>query len=276
MDLICMAIVQTYRRWVAVRTPRVAVNLKTLSCAASVQRSEKLMTIRGLASAILTAAVRRASPGVREWGTAMLREMDFVESDWAALLWAIGSVPVLFKHSEAPMIDPSEVFSRAQALMKKVRRRTLMGYGICLFVTVYFASLLFTISNTLQGIGWCLSVAATLYMAYQLYKTRNGELPSETRPSACTDFYRAELQRQRDFHRGIWLWSRLVITVPSYFLFAIGLAMAHPEAARGFAAIAASFIVMGIVAVPLNLRLSRRYQRQMDELDALPKTRNTP
>jgi hypothetical protein len=55
-------------------------------------------------------------------------------------------------------------------------------------------------------------------------------------------------------------------------LFSIGLAMAHPELGRGFAASsAACLIVLGIAAVPLNLRLSRKYQRQIDELDAQPK-----
>jgi hypothetical protein len=199
----------------------------------------------------------------------MLREMDFIERDWAALLWALGSVTVLFKHLEAPMSDPSDVFLRAKALMKKIRRRTLLGYGTCLIVTVYLASFIFASPNTLQRIGCWLGIAATLYVAYQLYERRGGELPSETFPSACTNFYRAELERQRDFHRGIWLWSRLAIVFPSYFLFAFGLALAHPELARGFAAVAASFIVLGIAAVPLNLRLSRKYQRQLDELDAL-------
>jgi hypothetical protein len=234
------------------------------------------MTIRRLASAILTAAVRRASPGVREWGTAMLREMDFVESDWAALLWAIGSVPVLFKHLEAPMSDPSAVFSRAQALMKEIRRRTLMGYGACIIATVYFASFIF-VPNTLQRIGCCLAIPATLYLACQLHARRPGNLPPESGLSACTDSYRVELERQRDFHRGTWLWSRLAIIFPSYMLFYIGFAMAHPEFGRGFAgAIAAFLIILGIVAVPGNLRLSREYQGRIDELDALPKTRNTP
>ena len=69
------------------------------------------MTIRGLASAIIATVIRRASPAAREWGAAMLREMDFIESDWSALLWALGSVTVLFKRWEAPMTDPSEVLS---------------------------------------------------------------------------------------------------------------------------------------------------------------------
>jgi hypothetical protein len=33
----------------------------------------------------------------------MLREMDLVEGDWAALFWALGSATALFKHLEAPM-----------------------------------------------------------------------------------------------------------------------------------------------------------------------------
>ncbi len=47
--------------------------------------------------------------------------------------------------------------------------------------------------------------------------------------------------------------------------------MAHPERAPEVAAIVGCFIVLCIVAVPLNLRLSHTYQRQMDELDVLPK-----
>jgi hypothetical protein len=95
-----------------------------------------------------------------------------------------------------------------------------------------------------------------------------------TRPrglSACAASSRTELERQRDFHRDIWFWSRLVIIVPGYILFLIGFAMAYPELARGLAAIAGAFIVFGILAVPINLKLSRKYQRQIDELDALPK-----
>lgn len=60
------------------------------------------MTIRRLASAILTTSVRWASHEVREWGNAMLRELDLVEGNWAALLWALGSATVLFRRVEVP------------------------------------------------------------------------------------------------------------------------------------------------------------------------------
>ena len=146
-----------------------------------------------------------------------------------------------------------------------------MGYAVCFIVIVTFGSFILTFPNTLARVGSGLTVAAALYMAYQLYERRNGKLPSGTGLSACTAFYRKELERQRDFHRGIWFWSRLVIMVPGYILLLIGLAMAYPELARGLAAIAGAFIVLCIVAVPMNLKLSRKYQRQIDELDALSK-----
>ncbi len=51
--------------------------------------------IRTLALRALNAVVRRTRPEVRDWGLAMLCEMDFIENDWAALFWAIGSVKSL-------------------------------------------------------------------------------------------------------------------------------------------------------------------------------------
>jgi hypothetical protein len=201
----------------------------------------------------------------------MLREMDFVEGDWAALFWALGSATALLKHLEAPMSDPSAVLSKMQALVKKIRRRTLKGYAVCLFAIAGFVRFFFVFHNTLQRVGSVLTVAALLYGVYQLYERRSRTLPSEPSPAACTDLYRAELARQRDFHRGIWFWSRLLVMVPGYLLFCIGFAMAHPERAPEVAAIVGCFIVLCIVAVPLNLRLSHKYQRQMDELDVLPK-----
>ncbi len=52
-----------------------------------------------MASKLLDAAVRHLPPDSRCWGNAMLRELDFVESDWAAVFWALGSLTAIFKHS---------------------------------------------------------------------------------------------------------------------------------------------------------------------------------
>jgi hypothetical protein len=75
-----------------------------------------MTAIRKLASQILDVAARHASPEVRDWGTAMGRELDFVESDLAALFWALGSATVLFKHVEVPMSGPS-LFERFRTVL---------------------------------------------------------------------------------------------------------------------------------------------------------------
>jgi hypothetical protein len=54
--------------------------------------------LRKLAVRWLRAVVRNAPPACREWASAMLRELDFIESDWAALLWALGSTAAISRH----------------------------------------------------------------------------------------------------------------------------------------------------------------------------------
>jgi hypothetical protein len=43
--------------------------------------------------------VRHAPPEGRDWANAMLRELDFIENDWAALFWALGGTTAICRHS---------------------------------------------------------------------------------------------------------------------------------------------------------------------------------
>jgi hypothetical protein len=54
---------------------------------------------RRLASRLLRAVARHSSSENQDWGNAMLRELDFIENDWAALFWALGSMTAIFRHS---------------------------------------------------------------------------------------------------------------------------------------------------------------------------------
>ena len=86
------------------------------------------------------------------------------------------------------------------------------------------------------------------------------ELPS-------LDSLRNELQRQRDFHRGKWFWSRFALLAPAGLLFYIAFARAHPELIRIIRFELVSFVLILLSAIPLNLRLAKKYQRQIEELD---------
>jgi hypothetical protein len=61
--------------------------------------------IRKLAIAMLDLVVRHSSPEARSWGSAMMREMDFVENDWSAALWALGSTTALCRYSIAQQLE---------------------------------------------------------------------------------------------------------------------------------------------------------------------------
>jgi hypothetical protein len=58
-----------------------------------------MSAVRRMASRILQFVMRQSPAETRSWGSAMLREMDFVESDWAALFWALGSTTAIVRHS---------------------------------------------------------------------------------------------------------------------------------------------------------------------------------
>jgi hypothetical protein len=55
--------------------------------------------IRKFAWVILNGLVQHSAGEARSWGNAMLREMDFVENDWSALSWALGSGKALCRFS---------------------------------------------------------------------------------------------------------------------------------------------------------------------------------
>jgi hypothetical protein len=57
-----------------------------------------MSTVRRLAAKLLRMVIRHWSDESQDWANAMLRELDFIESDWAALLWALGSTTAIFRH----------------------------------------------------------------------------------------------------------------------------------------------------------------------------------
>jgi hypothetical protein len=55
--------------------------------------------MRQMAARVLQFVVRRSPAHRQSWGGAMLREMDFVDNDWAAVRWALGSAASICRHS---------------------------------------------------------------------------------------------------------------------------------------------------------------------------------
>jgi hypothetical protein len=54
---------------------------------------------RKLAAALLRRVLRLAPVESRDWALAMLRELDFIEGEWAALFWALGSATAILRQA---------------------------------------------------------------------------------------------------------------------------------------------------------------------------------
>jgi len=85
-------------------------------------------------------------------------------------------------------------------------------------------------------------------------------------------FLRAELERQREFHRGIQFWSRLFALVPGLLTFGIAAMVIYPwpDSLVGYAVTGVTVVVVPL-AIWLNGRKAREYQRQIEALDAITK-----
>jgi len=161
-----------------------------------------------------------------------------------------------------------EIPERMKKLNEQVRRRNRLGAISCLMVIAGFARFFFLFTSTLERIGVCLTVIASGYMLYQLFLARPRSAPKHVRDYAeRATVYRAELVRQRDFHRGSQFWLRLIVFAPSALVFYLGVAVAHQDAALAMVAITLFFVVLGMVAIPLNSRAAQAYQREIDRLD---------
>ena len=155
---------------------------------------------------------------------------------------------------------------------KKLKDRTRMGLVVCASLIGFLGLWAVASDNVLQRLGAVLTVGALAYMGRQIQESRMRPAPgAEMGETLPVDFLRTELARQRDFHRGWTFWSRLLLFIPSGLLFFLGFAQEHPEVAQMIRYETIAFLLLGVAAVPLNLWLAQKYQRQIDEIDRLQK-----
>ncbi len=132
---------------------------------------------RKIATGLLRAVLRYSSAESQEWASAMLRELDFIESDWAALFWALGSTTAIFRHSGARLwVWLGKQFGFKEDRMNDFQRRAvgvISGVGIaiaatiCLLVVIHLSGnperipwIVWTVIATLLEIGFAIAAIA--------------------------------------------------------------------------------------------------------------------
>ncbi|HXA81782.1 MAG TPA: hypothetical protein VNY56_01670 [Methylomirabilota bacterium] len=102
-----------------------------------------ILTLRTIASRLLTLAAACAPTKFAEWARAMLGELDFVEDDWSAFFWALGSIGALLRFSTMQLLlipkwrDKSMIRHTGQVLLGAV----VAGIVCVAGSLVYLASL---------------------------------------------------------------------------------------------------------------------------------------
>jgi hypothetical protein len=102
-----------------------------------------MSSIRGAVRRVLHFVVRLAPSRSRSWGEAMLREMDYVDDDWAALLWALGSTLALGRHFLSEQLRNWRERSAREALSQRSPPRIVSAlFGVAAAAMVLTISML--------------------------------------------------------------------------------------------------------------------------------------
>ena len=177
---------------------------------------------------------------------------------------------------DGQVFSPDQLRAEAEKLRARLRRGYLIvsvgfstaaaSYALIVFNFHYF-------HNTLMLLGSSLSFAGFGYLVIYALVKRSRALPDPGETDGLR-FYRTELERKRDWIRGIgW---RLPIVGVSMFLVDLGLIQMLLKTSGFLAGISLSWgvFVLGLCAVwvPMrNSRMARKYQERIDALDSAVK-----
>ena len=168
---------------------------------------------------------------------------------------------------EKVVLSINEVRQRAGRFERRIRRRNALELVAGTFV-VFVGT-----QQVWRADGWratppALAIVGTLYMLFQLHRRgRARSLPAEVGTRGSIEFYRVELERQRDAARGMWHWYLLPFA-PSLVG---GLVVAGVD--RGIDArwigMAAVFVLLFVGTWALNQRGARKLDRKIQDSKAL-------
>jgi hypothetical protein len=225
--------------------------------------------IRRAAQSIVTLVIRLTSRDSRDWAQAMLGELSYIESDWAALRWALGSMQVLFVSQRGHTMTMSDIPAAAKSLARGMTLRTWVGGASVTSMALVFTWNFIQVPNPVQRVGFALLVAAMLFMLFQLVSGRphKGSVEADLLTQAA--HYGSELGREWNFHRGRSLWSRLFLIIPGFLLLGVGDILAHPATVSSNLIRMLLFLSLAALAIPNNQRHARRYAAQLEELEQL-------
>jgi hypothetical protein len=219
--------------------------------------------VRSAAQTISEFVVRHTSAGCVEWAEALAREADFIENDWKALTWSLGSLRVLLDRRPAPIRTMEDVQPLIKKFVEQIDRYNpkmslfTAALWVCLQIPKVFGSGSASrhAGAMMLAAGWAVMGASQFFEMRRKQKMVDGKDISE-----LVDDYRVELERVAGIRRRPLGWLGLA----GGFCMIIGALTQFHE--RVFFYVLACLLLFVLVAWILARRTARRRLAELDEL----------
>ena len=190
---------------------------------------------------------------------------------------------------EFPMHDPKKIWQdqptepikmsldeirrKAQTLQTKSRLKVLAAMLIGLFLCIAFARMAVVVEDVIPRIGWGMLSLYGLYGVYHAFRwIWPGRLAADATFSTSLEFYRKELERQRDYSWRLWRRSGLAWAFLGLaFLVVIPVLMGAIQNPRILVNAVPFCVMLGIWLVfflSTRKRKQQELQQEIDELNA--------
>lgn len=160
----------------------------------------------------------------------------------------------------------AEVRERARRLERRVARRNQREFIAAVVVVFGYGWILWRVPFAMARIGAGLIIAATIFICYRLHVHGSAaSLRTDLGMKSSLEFYRVQLERQRDLLYSVWRWYMLPF-VPGFLVLLIGQALAQPARVSFVVAYGVLALCLGVGLHALNRRAAARIQRALDRL----------
>ena len=158
-----------------------------------------------------------------------------------------------------------EIRARAEKLSAEIRRDIIVGLVFTSLMTLIGLIGLAVLPHAGPPERIIVTIVVVL-LWFGAYRTSmRPRLPSGAQFATCVAFYRRELERRRKYFAKPWLFGIVILIALAQFL--IVMKGFHPSG-RDLISYPAALLLLVIVAVPLWRRQARRFQRELEALDA--------
>lgn len=167
-------------------------------------------------------------------------------------------------------MSPEAIRLRAGKFERKIARRNLRETIIAIGVIAFFGYSLATTPQILLRITWGLFIVGVVWITINLYrKGAPKAMPSEMGSSSCLQFFRSELERQRDLIQNVWPWH-VGPLVPGCLALNVAYIFGQHRLVlwAGLAFINAVFVAAFVGVWKVNQLAARCLQRSIDDLNA--------